>query len=49
MHVEYKESEDFAAKLKEYYTKKLDKQEQTHDEEVNELKLQHHDEEEAKR
>lgn len=49
VHVEYKESESFAAKLKDYYQKKLEKQEQTHDEEVLDLKLQHHDEDESKR
>ena len=49
MHIEYKESEEFASKLKSYYAKKLEKQEQTHEEEVMDLNLQHHDEDEHKR
>lgn len=49
MHYEYKESEEFASKLKQYYAKKLEKQEQTHEEEVMDLNLQHHDEDERKR
>ena len=49
VHYEYKESEEFASKLKQYYAKKLEKQEQTHEEEVMDLNLQHHDEDERKR
>ena len=44
VHEEYKQSENFATKLRNYYLKKLDKQENTHEDEVQELKLQQYDE-----
>ena len=43
VYVEYQESEEFAAKLKDYYQKKLEKQEGTHEEEGMDLGLRHHD------
>ena len=39
VHIEYKQSEEFAAKLKDYYVEKLNKQEKTHEEEVDALKI----------
>ncbi len=48
VHSEYKNSESFAAQLKDYYQKKLEKQESTHEEEVMELKLQHQEQHEQK-
>lgn len=49
VHEEYKESEQFATKLKDYYAKKLEKQEQTHEEEVLDLKLKFYEEGELKK
>ena len=43
VHVEYEESEAFSAQLRDYYMKKLEKQEQTHEEEVLDMKLKHHE------
>ena len=49
VNVEHKESVEFSDKLKDYYAKKLEKQEQTHEEEVMDLKLKFHEEGERKR
>ena len=49
VYVEFKQSEEFSSKLKNYYTKKLDKQETTHEDEVTDLKMQHYEEEDALR
>lgn len=48
VYVEYQESEEFAAKLKQYYYDKLKKQEDTHEHEVMDLNDKHHDEDEKK-
>lgn len=44
VHEEYKQSENFSTKLKNYYQKKLDKQEGSHEDEVTDLKMKQYEE-----
>ena len=49
VYVEYQESQEFAAKLKDYYLQKLDTQEKTHEEEIEDQKLKYYNTDEIKR